>query len=42
MTTLSLFYWLALGIIQNGIVLAHNMRLTLAEGIFILSMVCCY
>ena len=39
-TTLCMFYWLALGTIQQGIVLAHNTRLTLAEGIFILSMVC--
>jgi len=39
-TTLCMFYWLALGIIQQGIVLAHNTRLTWADGIFTLSMVC--
>jgi uncharacterized membrane protein YjgN (DUF898 family) len=35
-----MFYWLALGVIQQGIVLAHNTRLTWAEGIFVLAMVC--
>ena len=39
-TTLCMFYWLASGIIQQGIVLAHNTRLTWADGIFTLSMVC--
>jgi hypothetical protein len=35
-----MFYWLALGVIQQGIVLAHNTRLTWAERIFVLAMVC--
>ena len=39
-TTLCLFYWLALGIIQQGIVLAHSTRLSWPDGIFPLSMVC--
>ena len=39
-TTICLFYWLALGIIQQGIVLAHNTRLSWGDGIFTLSMVC--
>jgi len=38
-TTLCTFYWLIPGILQQTLSLAHDIRFTWAEGVFMLSMV---
>ena len=38
-TTLCMFYWLIPGILQQTLSLAHDIRFTWAEGVFMLSMV---